>query len=79
MGAEVFLALEDGDVQFAEATLKSLEDKAPKSRYTVMARAQVFEKQGEEKMARVNFALACINGHPLACKKAPGAKKAGGE
>ena len=75
----VLLALEEGDLTGAEELLASLEEQSPKSRFTMMARAQIFAQQGEEKMATLNFSLACIQGHQLACKKAPGVKKAGGE
>ena len=75
----ILLALEEGDLAGAEELLVSLEEESPKSRFTMMARGQVFAEQGEDKMARVNYSLACIQGHAIACKKAPGVKKAGGE
>ena len=75
----ILLALGEGDLAGAEELLVSLEEESPKSRFTMMARGQVFAEQGEDKMARVNYSLACIQGHAIACKKAPGVKKAGGE
>lgn len=77
--SSVLLALEEGDLAGAEELLATLEEQSPKSRFTMMARAQVFAEQGEDKMAKVNFSLACVQGHAVACKKAPGVKKAGGQ
>lgn len=79
MGAEIFVALEDGDLEAAQGTLQALEEQTPRSRYTLMARAQVFAKEGNDKMAKMNFTLACVNGHAVACRRVPGTKQAGAE
>jgi tetratricopeptide (TPR) repeat protein len=78
-GADVALALQRGDASTAGKSLEVLEDQAPKSRFTIMARAEVHKQRGEEKTAAVNFTLACLRGHLVACAEVPGAKKAGGE
>lgn len=77
--SSILLAIEEGDLAGAEELLASLEEQSPKSRFTIIARAQIFAEQGEDKMAKVNFSLACIKGHAVACSKAPGVNKAGGE
>jgi len=79
MGASVLVALDEGNLDAARDTLEALEKEAPASPYTVTARAQIFDQQGDEKMARVNYTLACVSGHKVACNKVPGVKKAGGK